>query len=79
MSLLFVCRNDGGRNGCNKNVPWAENKKSWDIPNFAGEKKMGYPKNCPAGIGTQSNKKCDLRRKKKRKSAFRKTCLPLKG
>ena len=40
---------------------------------------MGYPKNCSAGFGPQCNKKCDCGRGQKRKSAFRKTCLPLKG
>lgn len=39
---------------------------------------MGYPKNCSAGFGPQCNKKCDCGRGQKRKSAFRKTCLPLK-
>ena len=57
----------------------SEDLKTWDIPSLRHRKKMGYPKIYLAGFGARCNKKCDCRKVKKPKPAFRKTCLPLKG
>ena len=40
---------------------------------------MGYHIIYPSGFVAESNKKCDWILAPKTKSAFRKTCLPLKG
>ena len=79
MSLLFACKNDGAGMNVIKNVPVIENENVGISQTLQERKKMGYPKIGAMGFGTQCNKKCDWFLAPKQKSAFRKTCLPLKG